>query len=88
MQLNYLKMIPADGLCTFKLLPTPLIYIYIYIYIEEIMLLFASASLGATARNADALRRTLSALVAATMVLIAKIKVYSYRYIHHTCILI
>ena len=26
MQLNYLKMLPADGLCTFKLLPTALHY--------------------------------------------------------------
>ena len=44
-----------------------------------------SASLDATARNEDTLKKTLSAPAAGTMILIATIKVYSYtysRYIH------
>ena len=39
-----------------------------------------NVSLDATARSKDALKKTLSALVAAIMVLIATIKVCSYRY--------
>ena len=50
--------------------------------VEAMMLLLASASLDATARNADASKVTLSAPAAVTMALIATIKVYSYRYMY------